>query len=244
MKSKQSSKWTCEWSLNLEQEEDFFIKQAWQTQTPSFPSSAGKVLLAYFLSDSCWNLTHCKIIFLNIILFIFGCAGSLLLLRLSLVAASMLSRFSRVWLSATTRTIAHQLLCPWDFPGKNTGVGYHSLLQRIFLTQGSNLCPLHCRQIFFFFFLGKKWIYLERNTLHRQGVGHPSQRASVALGETLHRVWAVATTKPGNTTTEPVLWSLRSSNYWAHNPQLLKPTCPRAELHKRSHHYEKPVHCN
>ena len=37
---------------------------------------------------------------------------------------------------------------------------------------------------FFFFFLGKKWIYLERNTLHRQGVGHPSQRASVALGET------------------------------------------------------------
>ena len=31
-----------------------------------------------------------------------------------------------------------QLLCPWDSPGKNTGVGYHSLLQRIFLTQGPN----------------------------------------------------------------------------------------------------------
>ena len=27
---------------------------------------------------------------------------------------------------------------PWDFPGKNTGVGCHSLLQGIFLTQGSN----------------------------------------------------------------------------------------------------------
>ena len=25
-----------------------------------------------------------------------------------------------------------------DFPGKNTGVGHHSLLQGIFLTQGSN----------------------------------------------------------------------------------------------------------
>ena len=36
-------------------------------------------------------------------------------------------------------TIAHQALCPWNFPGKNTGVGCHSLLQGIFLTQGSNL---------------------------------------------------------------------------------------------------------
>ena len=30
------------------------------------------------------------------------------------------------------------LLCPWDSPDKNTGVGCHSLLQRIFPTQGSN----------------------------------------------------------------------------------------------------------
>ena len=28
-----------------------------------------------------------------------------------------------------------QVLCPWDSPGKNTGVGCHALLQRIFLTQ-------------------------------------------------------------------------------------------------------------
>ena len=27
------------------------------------------------------------------------------------------------------------LLCPWDFPGKSTGVGCHVLLQRIFLTR-------------------------------------------------------------------------------------------------------------
>ena len=31
-----------------------------------------------------------------------------------------------------------RLLCPWDSPGKNTEVGCHFLLQRIFLTQGSN----------------------------------------------------------------------------------------------------------
>ena len=30
------------------------------------------------------------------------------------------------------------LLCPWDYPGKNTGVGFHFLLQGIFPTQGSN----------------------------------------------------------------------------------------------------------
>ena len=35
------------------------------------------------------------------------------------------------------------LLCPWDFPGKNSGVGCHSLLQRIFPTQGSNPGLLH-----------------------------------------------------------------------------------------------------
>ena len=41
------------------------------------------------------------------------------------------------------------LLCLWNSPGKNTGVGSHSLLQRIFLTQGSNLGLLHCRQILY-----------------------------------------------------------------------------------------------
>ena len=31
-----------------------------------------------------------------------------------------------------------RLLCVWDFPGKNTGVGCHTLLQGIFPTQGLN----------------------------------------------------------------------------------------------------------
>ena len=34
-------------------------------------------------------------------------------------------------------------LCPWNFPGTNTGVGCHFLLQGIFLTQGLNLYLLH-----------------------------------------------------------------------------------------------------
>ena len=39
-----------------------------------------------------------------------------------------------------------RLLCPWDSPGKNAGMGCHFLLQGIFPTQGSNprlLCLLH-----------------------------------------------------------------------------------------------------
>ena len=34
------------------------------------------------------------------------------------------------------------LLCPWDSPGKNSGVDSYSLLQGILLTQGLNLCLL------------------------------------------------------------------------------------------------------
>ena len=40
-----------------------------------------------------------------------------------------------------------RLLCSWDFPGKNTGVGCHFLLQGIFLTQELHPGLLHCRQM-------------------------------------------------------------------------------------------------
>ena len=36
-----------------------------------------------------------------------------------------------------------RLLCPWDSPGKNTGVECHALLQGIFPTQGSTPHLLH-----------------------------------------------------------------------------------------------------
>ena len=42
-----------------------------------------------------------------------------------------------------------RLLCPLHSPGKNTGVGCHSLLQGIFPTQGSNPGLLHCRWILY-----------------------------------------------------------------------------------------------
>ena len=42
-----------------------------------------------------------------------------------------------------------RLLCPWDSPGKNTGVGRHAFHQGIFPTQGLNPHLLHCRQILY-----------------------------------------------------------------------------------------------
>ena len=60
--------------------------------------------------------------------------------------------FSCVWLWDPKDWDPARILCPWDFPGNNTEMGCHSLLQGIFLTHGSNshlLCLLHCRRIFY-----------------------------------------------------------------------------------------------
>ena len=42
-----------------------------------------------------------------------------------------------------------KLFCPWDFPGKSTGMGGHLLLQGIFVTQGFNPHLLHHRWILY-----------------------------------------------------------------------------------------------
>ena len=50
-----------------------------------------------------------------------------------------------------------RLLCPWDSPGKSTGVGCHFLLWGIFPAQRSNprlLRLLHCRRILYHQHLG------------------------------------------------------------------------------------------
>ena len=62
------------------------------------------------------------------------------------MCCAMLSHFSHSPLLGTPWTVAARVLCPWDSPGKNTGVGSHAFLQGIFPTQGSNpciLCLLH-----------------------------------------------------------------------------------------------------
>ena len=58
---------------------------------------------------------------------------------------SCVQLFVTTWtpLSSSTR------LCPWDSPGKNTGMVYHFFLQEIFPTQGSNLSLLLGMQILY-----------------------------------------------------------------------------------------------
>ena len=62
-------------------------------------------------------------------------------LSLLLFGCSVLSdSFATPWI------IVHQGPLSTRFPGMNTGVGCHFLLQQIFPTQESNPCLLHCRQ--------------------------------------------------------------------------------------------------
>ena len=62
----------------------------------------------------------------------------------SLYTCVCVCTFSHDHLFAAPWTVPARLLCPWNFPGKNTGVDCCYLLQGIFLTQGWNpqLWPL------------------------------------------------------------------------------------------------------
>jgi len=69
-----------------------------------------------------------------------------------------------------------RLLCPWDYPGKNTGVGCHFLLPGIFPTQGLNPCLLHRRQILYHFEL-PKWM---KTPCYRTGL-RPSSKCFTCI---------------------------------------------------------------
>ena len=63
-----------------------------------------------------------------------------------------------------------RLLRPWDFPGKNTGVGCHRLLQGIFLTQGLNPGLPHCRSTLYLLSRQGKEYKWKLRLLNLQGV--------------------------------------------------------------------------
>ena len=50
---------------------------------------------------------------------------------------------SHVQLFVTPHAVSCQALCPWNFPGNNTGIGFRFLLQGNFLIQRLNPCLLH-----------------------------------------------------------------------------------------------------
>ena len=78
-------------------------------------------------------------------------AGSLLL-AIPACCACMLNHLSCPSLCNPMDTDLQVPFCPWDSPGKNTGVDCHALLQGFFQTWGSNLRLLHllrCRQVLY-----------------------------------------------------------------------------------------------
>ena len=66
-----------------------------------------------------------------------------------LILACMCARTHASVVSNSLQSHGLQLLCLWNFPGKNTGMVCYSLLQGISPTQGLNLGLLYCRQILY-----------------------------------------------------------------------------------------------
>ena len=83
---------------------------------------------------------------LGIYLFIFLNEHYLMYFSLLLVREGAMCVCSVVSYSLTLWTVAHQAVCPWSSPGKNTGGGCHFLLHGIFLTQELN--PVSCVSCF------------------------------------------------------------------------------------------------
>ena len=90
------------------------------------------------------------------------CKGHMLETRETLLETTTLRQRETEFNSIETEP--GRLLCPWDSPGKNTGEGYHALLQRICPTQQSNicpLCPLHWQAGFYPLAISEKTIEIE-----------------------------------------------------------------------------------
>ena len=71
-----------------------------------------------------------------------------------------------------------RFLCPWDSPGKNTGVGCHALLQWIFPTPGSN--P---------HFLGH--VHWQVDSLPRSHLGSPLEYEDGHISHGIYRQWSI-----------------------------------------------------
>ena len=111
-----------------------------------------KTLFALFLKHKKWSVEYIRLVRIkHWQTFVSGCLSSHCLKKQK-VEVTQLSNdrvcvcsSSRVLLFATPWTVDHL----WNYPGKNTGVGCHFLLQEIFLSQGSNPGLLYCRQILY-----------------------------------------------------------------------------------------------
>ena len=78
-----------------------------------------------------------------------------------------------------------RLLCPWNSPGQNTGVGSRSLLQGIFPTQGSNPGLPHCRWILDDKRPKSEWCPNSRNPCPFSKIEHSSHSLAYEISKTI-----------------------------------------------------------
>ena len=85
-----------------------------------------------------------------------------------------------------------RLLCPWDSPGKNTGVGCHFLLLGNLPMQGLNPHLLHCRWIVYHWATREALNLLSTMDILEgasQSKPHKPCRCIPALASTVHPTW-------------------------------------------------------
>ena len=95
------------------------------------------------VSNDPGSLTHPQLSFLTLtVLLVHGEELSTMdVLPTEVMCACLVAK--SFWLIVTPWIIVSQVLCLWDFPDKNTGVGCHLLLQGTFPAQRPNLCLKH-----------------------------------------------------------------------------------------------------
>ena len=147
---------------------------------------------------------------------------------------------SRVRLFANPWTVTH--LCPWDSPGKGTGLGCHALLQGIFLTQGSNLALPHGRQFFCVVFFLPSWVTRELTTSEGMVNSYlecPMRKHGLMCWITCWRAralvnWWAWTKKmqvcPSEDVPAPSVWPSQESL-----PELCAPTPGALTMHREGH---------
>ena len=99
-----------------------FFKSNFFSKLSSHPNPSLMPLLSIITTSNCLKLKNYSVIF---------------------IAAMFVVVQSHLTLLRPHGLKPDRLLCPWDFPGKITGVGCRFFLQEIFLTQGSNQHLLH-----------------------------------------------------------------------------------------------------
>ena len=88
-----------------------------------------------FHAENCWWFS------LQFLVCLFGINPQSPLIDVSVYVFNCSVIFDSLW---PPGLLTSRLLCPWDFPSKNIGVGNHSLLQGIFWTQEWNPHLQHC----------------------------------------------------------------------------------------------------